>query len=121
MRRQDGVNALLASDVPIDTDGTKKESAGSYMSRVKIPANFINAGEFVLDVMLWSSKPQRRLDIEQDVLGFSIWDPMDERCLARGNFNTPVYSVFYPALQWSFDRVLEEPCRRTMAQEITEP
>ena len=103
--RHDGVKALVASDVPLDLDGSQKREKGIYLSRAGVPANTLNAGEFTLDVELWCAAPQRRLEAELALLTFVIWDPMDDRCLSRGKFAYPVYAVVFPALKWEWEKV----------------
>lgn len=103
---QNNVTAMVATDAPIDFDGSKKKAKGVYISRVKIPANLLNANEYSVHLALDCHSPRFCVECCNNALSFSVWDPMDEHSIARGMFTSVRDdAVFWPALEWSFKKV----------------
>ncbi|WP_083325842.1 ABC transporter ATP-binding protein [Hymenobacter coccineus] len=101
-----GVNAIIASDSPIDWDGSNKMAVGTYLSEFIIPANLLNANDFYLSVALDSHSPRVCYESHVDILKLSVWDPMDETSIARGMFTSVREDVIlWPALQCSFQKI----------------
>lgn len=103
--RHDGVKAVALNDACVDWDGRAKATPGVYRSRVHVPANWLNAGQFTVDVSLLCSSPFMRLAREDGAMSFALWDPMDRRCLGRGNFSYQAYAVMMPALSWEWEKL----------------
>ena len=101
---QNGINVMISSDTPLDWSGDKKKAAGKYTSKVVIPPNLLNANDYYVHISLDCSSPRICYDNHLDALRFSLFDPMNEKCLARGNF-THVREdvVLWPALEWSYN------------------
>lgn len=101
-----GIELFSSFDTTDDWYGTKKAERGRYKSRLKIPGNFLKAGDYFLRVGLYCSSPEKMLDIKKNILTFSVVDPMDERCIARGNFKAQFENfVLLPALEWRSDKL----------------
>jgi lipopolysaccharide transport system ATP-binding protein len=101
-----GVNVLIASDSPVDWDGTKKKEKGIYQSDFTIPPHLLNANDYYLSVALDSHSPKVCYESHVDVLRIVLWDPMDETSIARGMFVTVREDVvLWPALQCSFKQI----------------
>ena len=101
-----GVNAMIASDSPVDWDGSSKQEIGTYISEFVIPANLLNANDYYLSVALDSHSPRVCYEAHIDILKISIWDPMDETSIARGMFTSVREDVIlWPALKCSFTKI----------------
>ena len=105
-----GVIVMTAYDTPIDWDGKAKKSEGKYVSNAKIPANLLNANEYIMHISLDSANPRFAYDTHYDAIRFTVYDPMNEKCIARGDFKDPYdYMALFPALEWSWNKGLSEP------------
>jgi lipopolysaccharide transport system ATP-binding protein len=103
-----GVTVMVATDAPADFDGSQKKRPGRYVSRFKIPANLLNANHYLLHVALDCSSPRICYDQHQNVIQFSVTDPMDEHCIARGAMTSVREdAVLWPALECSWEHVDE--------------
>jgi len=93
---------MFATDVTEDWDGSKKEKGREYISKVKIPGNWLRADDYFIRPGLFSSNPDELIDVVVDGVHLTIIDPADEKCLARGNFKER-YEPFthLTALEWS--------------------
>jgi lipopolysaccharide transport system ATP-binding protein len=101
-----GVTVMVASDAPVDWDGSRKKEVGTYSSTVKIPGNLLNANDFNMHIALDCGSPRVCYDVQQDALQFSIYDPMDERCIARGGLTSVREdAILWPALEWNYEKV----------------
>ena len=101
-----GITVMIASDAPIDWDGSKKKEPGTYVSIVKIPGNFLNANDFTIHLALDCGSPRVCYDVQLDALHFSIYDPMDERSLARGELvSVREDAILWPALEWKYEKL----------------
>jgi lipopolysaccharide transport system ATP-binding protein len=101
-----GINVLVASDSPVDWDGTKKKEKGVYQSDFTIPPHLLNANDYYLSIALDSHSPKVCYESHVDVLRVVVWDPMDETSIARGMFVTVREDVvLWPALQCSFKQI----------------
>lgn len=101
-----GVTVMVATDAPIDFDGSKKKGKGTYLSSFIIAKNLLNSGEYVVNVAINSAIPFVCLDNKEGVLRFSIWDPMDKNSIARGLFpNERHDAVLWPALKCDFKKL----------------
>ena len=102
----DGIKLFWSGDTVVDWDGSQKREKGIYKSRVKIPANFIKAGEYSFILGLYTQSPYQFHHIILQTLHCSVTDPMDSRCLARGQMTTQFEKfIFLPALTWSNQRL----------------
>jgi lipopolysaccharide transport system ATP-binding protein len=109
MVNQQGVTVMIASDAVIDWKGESKERHGTYVSRVKIPENLLNGGEFIIHLSLDCASPRLAYDTHMDALKIEIWDPMDERCLGRGMFtHVRDDAILWPALDWEWKMLQPE-------------
>jgi lipopolysaccharide transport system ATP-binding protein len=105
MANFNGIQVMWAADVNIDLTGEKKKEKGVYKSRVKIPRNLLNAGEYYFRLVLYNSAPLQTYDLKYNILNITIIDPMDERCIARGNFTAQFENyVLMPALEWGWEK-----------------
>jgi lipopolysaccharide transport system ATP-binding protein len=101
-----GVCVMIASDAPVDWDGSKKNGKSVYRSKFKIPANLLNANEYALHLALDCASPKMCYENHMDALNFSITDPMDENCIARGELKgVREDAILYAALECSFDKL----------------
>ena len=103
-----GVCVMIASDAPVDWDGSKKRKKGLYRSKFKIPKNLLNANEYAIHLAIDSASPRLCYESHTDALNFSIVDPMDEHCIARGELKSVREdAVLYAALECSFEKIDE--------------
>ncbi|MFM8809833.1 MAG: polysaccharide ABC transporter ATP-binding protein, partial [Chthoniobacterales bacterium] len=101
LRNISGVVALIAVDANNDWDGSKKRARGPYKTRVQIPAHFLNGNEYWLSASLDCASPQRAYHGATDAMRITLWDPMDEKSIARGHFTKPREdAITWPALEW---------------------
>ncbi len=101
-----GINVMIATDSPVDWDGTKKKEKGTYISEFRIPGNLLNSNDYYLSVALDSHSPRVCYESHADVIRVVIWDPMDETSLARGMFvGTRDDVALWPALECSFEKI----------------
>lgn len=97
----DGVKLFWSGDTATDWTGSKKAEKGIYESIIKIPSNFLKAGEYSFILGLYTQNPYIYHHIIFNTLHCSISDPMDERCLARGEMRTQFENfIFLPVLEW---------------------
>ncbi len=105
MARFNGVQVMWVADVNLDESGNKKSEKGLYISRVKIPAHLLNAGEYFFRLVLYNSSPFEVYDLKYNILNITIVDPMDDRCIARGKFTNQFENyILLPAFEWSFEK-----------------
>ncbi|MDZ4715342.1 MAG: ABC transporter ATP-binding protein [Cytophagales bacterium] len=98
----DGVKLFWSGDTQVDWDGSGKTERGPYISTVKIPANFLKAGEYSFVLGLYTQSPYQYHHLILSALHCSVVDPMDDRCLARGQMSTQFEKfMLLPALEWS--------------------
>lgn len=98
----DGLKLFWSGDTIADRDGSKKTEKGIYTSKVKIPANFLKGGEYSFILGLYTQNPYAYHDLIFNTLHCSITDPMDERCLARGEMSQQFEKfLLLPALEWT--------------------
>ncbi len=101
---QAGISILLAFDTPADFTGHKKKEKGHYLNRFKIPAHLLNSNYYYLDIAL--NYHGICYDYKNYALGFSVWDPMDDKCIARGDFKGIRDDiVLWPALECSYEKI----------------
>ena len=102
------VNVMLAIDTEVDRDGSLKSEKGTYISKITIPKNFLNAGEYFLHIALDSASPRTCHEVHYNALYFSVWDPMDENSVARGLFTSSYEEcMLLPLLPSSFTKISE--------------
>jgi lipopolysaccharide transport system ATP-binding protein len=97
-----GVQVFWASDVSTDWAGENKKIPGCYKTRVTIPGNFLKGGQYFFRLGLYSATaPNQVVDMKLSVLHISIVDPMDERCLNRGEYRFSFEDfVVLPTFKW---------------------
>ncbi len=101
MANHKGVQVMWVANVNEDLTGENCKGKCKYLSRAKIPANLINAGEYFFRILLYDGLNQQVYDMKINILNISIIDPMDNRCIARGNFTATFENyVLLPALEW---------------------
>jgi lipopolysaccharide transport system ATP-binding protein len=101
-----GITVMVASDAPSDFDGNQKNQPGTYINQFKIPANLLNSNHYELHVALDCGSPRICYDSHLNVARFSVIDPMDERCIARGAMSSVREdAVLWPALDCSWEKV----------------
>jgi lipopolysaccharide transport system ATP-binding protein len=93
-----------ALDTPVDFDGEMKKEKGVYASRFVIPKNLLNEGYYSINIAL--DNPMICYDLRTNILGFTAYDMMDEKSIARGVFkkNWDNLSIL-PALKCSFKKL----------------
>lgn len=101
-----GKAIMFAADTPIDWYGDKKEKSGEYKSLVKVPGNWLKGDEYFIRPCLVSSSPVELVDIIKDGVHLSVTDPLNEHCIARGDFK----ELFEPfthltALEWTNEMI----------------
>lgn len=100
---QKNQTVMVALDTPADWRGDKKSEVGKYRSKFVIPKNLLNADDYLINLALDCSSPANCYDAQLGSLLFSVWDPMDEQSIARGNFSlVREDAVLMPALDCSF-------------------
>jgi lipopolysaccharide transport system ATP-binding protein len=106
LSNRQGIGVMIASDAPIDWDGSKKKDKGIYKSTFKINGNLLNANDYILHIALDSASPRICYENHVDALNFSIIDPMDENCIARGELKTIREDVIlFPALECKYLKI----------------
>ncbi len=101
MANHGSISVLWAANVNSDRTGEQNQEKGFYSSRVKVPAHLLNAGDFYFRLVLYDKSASVVYDLKHNILNMSIVDPMDERCIARGNFTGTFENyVLMPALNW---------------------
>ncbi len=96
-----GVKLFWSGDTAVDWDGSQKKDKGVYKSKVKIPANFLKAGEYSFILGLYTQSPYEFHHLVLNTLHCSLTDPMDARCLARGEMTTQFENfLLLPLMQW---------------------
>jgi lipopolysaccharide transport system ATP-binding protein len=76
---------MFAADVSEDWYGNKKKTGKKYLTRAKIPGNWLRGDEYFVRPGLLSSNPDTLIDVIVDGVHISIVDPANEKCIARGN------------------------------------
>ncbi len=98
----DGVKLFWSGDTKADWDGSGKMAKGVYVSVVRIPANFLKSGEYAFILGLYTQNPYQWHHIILNTLHCTVVDPMDRRCLARGEMATQFENfLLLPALDWT--------------------
>lgn len=102
----DGVKIFWSGDTASDWDGSAKAAKGKYRSKVCLPANFLKAGEYSIILGLYTQNPYEYHHLILNTLHFSLTDPMDKRCLARGEMTSQFEKfVLLPLLNWNSDKI----------------
>ncbi|OFX56511.1 MAG: hypothetical protein A2046_14210 [Bacteroidetes bacterium GWA2_30_7] len=101
----DGIKLFWSGDTIVDWDGSKKQEKGVFISTVKIPANFLKAGEYSFILGLYTQSPYSYHHLVMNTLHCSVIDPMDKRCIARGEMATQFENfIFLPSLEWKNEK-----------------
>lgn len=101
-----GKAIMFSSDVSIDWYGDKKQNNKSYISKVKINKNQLKGDEYFIRPCLISTNPVELLDIIKDGIHLSLKDPLNEFCLARGNFKESFEPFTHlTALDWQNNEI----------------
>jgi lipopolysaccharide transport system ATP-binding protein len=101
-----GNRVMVALDASIDFDGSKKSDKGTYISHFVIPSHFLNANHYILHVALDRGDPRICYDSLIDAAYFSITDPMNQYCIARGTFTSSMSDVtLLPVLECSWSKL----------------
>lgn len=99
-----GQYVFVTIDTGLDFNSIKKSRAGRYISRCKIPENFMNAGKFIVGIALDSVYPAYMHFNEQDLLSVTVYDPM-EGILTRGSGYLGLFpGPMRPLLEWELIR-----------------
>ncbi|NQT12739.1 MAG: ABC transporter ATP-binding protein, partial [Planctomycetes bacterium] len=81
------------------TEGVRP-AEGLYVSRVRIPANFLAEGEYLVNVAIISSRGVKvRHALAKEALAFHVADPIDGTT-ARGDYAERLSGVVNPVLDW---------------------
>jgi lipopolysaccharide transport system ATP-binding protein len=101
----DGTKVFVTSDVVIDPSATMKSNPGRYRSRCHIPGFLLNAGVYMISIVLSSSvvKVQKHI-YEKDLLLLTITDPMEDST-TRGSFAGAIPGIIRPVLNWESERI----------------
>jgi len=106
---QKNQTVMVALDTPVDWQGDKKSRPGRYSTKFVIPKNLLNTDDYLINLALDCSSPTNCYDAHLGTLLFSVWDPMDEHSIARGNFSiVREDAILMPALDCSFTYLGEE-------------
>lgn len=77
-----------------------RPAEGLYVSRVRIPANFLAEGEYLVNVAITSSRGVKvRHALAKEALAFHVADPIDGTT-ARGDYVERLSGVVSPVLKW---------------------
>ena len=96
-----GQYVFVTSDSLYDTNSTRKSKAQKYVSRCKIPENFLNAGTFYIGVALTSVNPLNIHFYEQDLLFVTIHDPIEGISTRAEGYSGPIPGPVRPLLEWN--------------------
>jgi lipopolysaccharide transport system ATP-binding protein len=96
-----GQYVFVSSDSVFDNDSAKKSKAQKYVSRCKIPGNFLNAGTFYVGVALTSVNPLNIHFYEQDLLFVTIHDPIEGIPTRAEGYSGPIPGPVRPLLEWN--------------------
>lgn len=86
----------------LDQDPTwykKRRPKGHYISRVKIPAHFLQEGSFYVNTHLLARNPDMAQFTERQVLAFTVTDEMGDGT-ARGDWAGTLDGMVRPLLDW---------------------
>jgi lipopolysaccharide transport system ATP-binding protein len=78
----------------------RRRPAGHYVSRVKIPGNFMTDGRFYVHCNMLVLNPRSRQFVCHDVVAFRVMDNIGDGT-ARGDWTETMGGVVRPLLQWS--------------------
>lgn len=99
-----GNKIFWTTDSMLDKDGSEKSKPGTYISRVVIPKNFLNAGEYKMHFGLDASTPLTNYDCVINEIFMILHDPVSEFNPARGNFNfSNEEFALLPTLKWEYE------------------
>lgn len=85
-----------------------RPAEGLYVSRVRIPANFLAEGEYLVNVAIVSSRGVKvRHALAKEAVAFHVADPIDGTT-ARGDYAERLSGVVNPILDWRFWKTDDE-------------
>lgn len=97
---------VLADDTTDTPSGSRPRSSGLYRSTCKIPADFLNDGQFYVQVNLTGQKEVHT--IQCDVLMFNVGDKMDPNGV-RGNYRAEwARAAVRPKFEWNMEYFRQE-------------
>ncbi|MBA3679820.1 MAG: ABC transporter ATP-binding protein [Bacteroidetes bacterium] len=103
---QNGQKVMIGTDTKIDWDGSKKSKKGIYLSEIIIPKNLLNANEYFFHIALDSSSPSSNYDAHFNVFQITVFDPLDEGSIHRGDITIMHQDVsVWPSLESSFQKL----------------
>ena len=103
---QNGQKVMIGTDTKVDWDGIKKSKSGTYISKIIIPKNLLNANEYFFHLALDSSAPASNYDVLLNVFQVTIYEPLDENSIHRGNITTMHQDVaIWPMLEADFQKI----------------
>ncbi len=103
---QNGQKVMIGTDTKIDWDGKKKATNGIYISELIIPQNLLNANEYFFHLALDSSSPSSNYDVAFNAFQITIYDPLDEKSIHRGNITAMHQDIsVWPSLDASFKKI----------------
>jgi lipopolysaccharide transport system ATP-binding protein len=95
-----GQYVFVAADSDLDPDSQLKKKKGIYRSRCVIPGNLLNTGTFYVGVAIVNALPVHAHFFEQDLLFFTVQEPI-EGCRTRLScYAGPVPGPVRPLLKW---------------------
>jgi len=95
-----GQYVFVTADSDLDNTSIKKSRAGRYISRCKIPENFLNSGTFYIGFALGSVYPLHIHLFMQDLLFVTIQDPIIGIPTRLDGYSGPVPGPVRPLLEW---------------------
>ena len=100
----DGVKAFITSDVTLDPEAVLKMQPGRYLSRCKIPGNFLNDGTYYVGFAMATMETSKDHFHQQDLLSFIIIDSL-QGTITRGKYGGAIPGIVRPALEWESRRL----------------
>jgi lipopolysaccharide transport system ATP-binding protein len=95
-----GHYVMVTSDSAFDSDCRKKTRAGKYISRCRIPGNFLNAGIFYFGIALTSIYPLHIHFYEENLLFVTVHDPLEGITTRGEGFSGAFPGPVRPLLDW---------------------
>lgn len=101
-----GTKLFWATDAVIDLDGKQKNKSGTYKSTMQIPANLLNAGDYVLHFGLDLAIPHKNYDCVLNQIYLSVSEDLNNPSLAKGQFtmNNSDYALL-PVFDWKYEKL----------------
>jgi lipopolysaccharide transport system ATP-binding protein len=96
---EDGITVFHSHDSEVKWRRTPR-APGRYVSRARIPGNFLSEGTMFVTAAAFTIKPSIRQFYEEDAVAFQVVDSLEEDS-ARGDLAGHIEGVVRPLLPWA--------------------